>query len=444
MTAACPAAAPGPRGPAAAGARRQRVKVPWRLVAGWHYTDAALAVYIKVAALAARPEGCTAGVEVLARYLGMSKAGLERALTELINPDPDGGVVEISTLRRTLPGGRGQTALRRVRPLDAGELYVWLPVAAAEALTPRLLRTYAVLAYATARHLPVADADLAWHLRHHTGTRAGLPLTDRTVGRLTGHLAALGWITLHRRAGHQGRHLYTVHPHPLTPVALDTGEGSGPDTGEGSLAIKEDRTTGRPENEQADGALRRRRTTRTAEPVDTAGSTPGNYSPVGFGAARRTNQPGPPLTLAPRIWHVLEPVRDLLPGISPYVLRRISREIGAQLDTYATTDRLQARLVARRAPLATAEIPDPGRWLLGAGLPRWGCGLIDCESGWLWTTGARCQVCAEPGADHHGAAGRPPVVWHECADCGAPSRTPLPDGRCRPCTTATDAEDLPA
>lgn len=365
----------------AGGARGQRVLVPWRLVESAYYSDAALAVYMKVAALAARPEGCTAGVSRLAEFLGMSIPAVERALTQLINPCPD-GITEVPTRRRTLPGGTGETALRRVRPIEAGELYVWLPVAAADALTPRLLRTYAILAYATARRLPTGDADIAWLLRHHTGGRAGLPIAERSVRRLTDRLQELGWIAMDRRAGLQGRHLYTVHRHPLQAIAADTDDGSGPDTGDGSLTIKEDRRTDRRENPQLTGDIRRRRDT-GSRAVDTASNAPS--APYA----------GPPLTLSPRIWHVLQPVTHLLPGISPYLMRRIAREIGAQLDTYAAPERLRTRLEARMASVMAEDIRDPGRWLLGAALPRWGCGLDACETSVIWHSGHACHVCRD-------------------------------------------------
>lgn len=52
--------------------RRQRVRVPMRLVSSPHYQDVALSVYVKVKALGMRPEGCQAKSTTIASYLGMS------------------------------------------------------------------------------------------------------------------------------------------------------------------------------------------------------------------------------------------------------------------------------------------------------------------------------------------------------------------------------------
>jgi hypothetical protein len=92
--------------------RPQRVRVPWRVVASSHYADATVTTYIKVAALARRVEGCEAGVAYLASILPISRSSVERALTQLGRPAPDDDVVELTSTRRTLPGGRGHTAVR--------------------------------------------------------------------------------------------------------------------------------------------------------------------------------------------------------------------------------------------------------------------------------------------------------------------------------------------
>lgn len=110
-------------------------------------------------------------------------------------------------------------------------------------------------------------------------------------------------------------------------------------------------------------------------------------------APGRAPYTGPVLQLSPRIWRVLAPVHHELPGIRPFVLRRIAREIGRQLDNPGGSEqRLTDRITRRYA--TTTEIRDVGRWLLGAALLRHGCGQPDCETGVLWPTGADCETCA--------------------------------------------------
>ncbi|MFC8658067.1 hypothetical protein ACFUCT_23145 [Streptomyces parvus] len=402
--AAAPAAAvPCPETPrASTGARPRtggglRVRVPLRLVVGAQYRDAALSVYIKIAALAMRPEGCTAKVSVLAEYLGLSKSVVERGLKDLTTPDEVDGLIEVITTRRTLRGGRGQSAHRIVRKAAESEHFVWVPVRAADALSPRLLRLYALIAYAEARNVPLAVGDLGGMLYHHTGKSAGQHLGDRQAARLIEELGSTGWITVHARQGLQGRHAYETHRHPVHPVvqapaaAPDIHDGSGAVGGGGSLASREDQRTDRPVTSGGCGSIRRRRD---------AGS-----SARGQGEKRSNSQAGtyrgPGLQLSPRVWQVLEPVRHELPGISPYVLRRIGREIGEQLSKGVGMERLTARLLTRYSRL-TAHAPaaenarrgDVGRWILGAGLPRHGCRLPSCESGTTWSTGERCHLCA--------------------------------------------------
>lgn len=399
----------------------QTVRVPLRLVVGAQYCDAALSVYVKTAALSQRAEGCTAKVAVIAEYLGMSKSAVERGLGQLRRPDIIDGLVEVPTVRRTLRGGRGQSAHRVTRQLTDDELWVRIPVRAAEALTPRLLRLYALLAYATARRIPVTAAELGEQLHHHSGKRAGEHLSERHARRLVDELAETGWLTVHRREGEQGRHAYETHRHPLhsvpavavTPVAdeqlpLWEGEspviedGSGSDLGDGSLASKEDLQTDRLSLTELGGGIRRRRSDRkwVAAPVD-------NRVPDTFGPGNRVLRTdddtssssgiaarpytGPALQLSPRIWRVLEPVRHELPQLRTFVLRQIARAIGAQLDTGADEERLTDRITRRYA--RTTTVRDMGRWLLGAALPRHGCGLGSCESGTVWDTGEPCETC---------------------------------------------------
>ncbi|MCW5252233.1 helix-turn-helix domain-containing protein [Streptomyces sp. SHP 1-2] len=420
------------------------IRVPLRLVVGAQYPDTALSVYVKIAALALRPEGCTAKVATLADYLGMSKSGVERGLKPLRRPDPVDGVVEIPTTQRTARGGTGESAHRTVRPLDPGELWVRIPVRAAEALSPRLLRLYALLAYATARRVPVTVAELAGMLRHHTGPRAGEPLTEMSARRLVDDLDATGWATVHRRQGPQGRHAYETHRHPLhaapAPAAPGTAgpaddqepeqlplwgedtaaspfihDGPGPSDHDGSLASKEDHPTDRPDETTRRCGSRRRRGDRkwAPAPVDkptlpdafgpgTSRAPRGNRPPLTPADQAHHNNPnpnpgsytGPDLRWAPRIHTALAPVRHELDGIRRFVLRRIAREIGRQLDTGISPERMAARIQARYRRISPADIRDTGAWLLAVGITARGCGVPSCEDGTEWPTGRPCETCA--------------------------------------------------
>ncbi|MFD6185711.1 hypothetical protein [Streptomyces goshikiensis] len=436
-----------------------------RLVESAHYSDAALSVYMKIKALGQRPEGCTAGVATLASYLGLSPSTVERAMAQLRSPAAPDGIVELpENQRRSLPGGRGTTALRRVRPMTASERFVWLPVRASECLPPRLLRAYAVIYHAVIQWIPLSEGDLAGYLRHHTGPRAGQPITVDAAGRVIDRLAVSGWLTVERRAGDQGRHLFLVHDFPTGPTAPPTApstpsldDGSAPDASAGSLATTEDPTIDSPGDERAFVPPAVGEPTVVGESRETGESDNSEQAAVcaGHGALRAGHKiPSPPnrtdsarpaapadrrpqLTFSPRIDAVLDPVRMLLGGVNRYVLRRIGREIGHQLDDGTTIDRLRARLTARLAGTFIDEIRDPGRWLIGVALPRWGCANPDCETGVLWSTGEQCRACQEFRADRRsgrtGTGAAPAAELHCCPVCEQPLR-PGQSGECGQCS----------
>ncbi|CAL9599112.1 hypothetical protein [Streptomyces sp. enrichment culture] len=427
-------AAPGAR-PRAGGLT---VRVPLRLVAGSQYSDAALAAYVKIAALALRPEGCTARVTTLATYLGMSKSAVERGLKQLRNPDPVDGIVEVPTTRRTASGGTGESAHRTVRPLDDRELWVRIPVRAAESLTPRLLRVYALLTYATARQIPVTTTELGEMLYHHSGAKAGQHLTEMSARRLVDELEGTGWLTVRRRQGGQGRHAYETNRNPLrtapapAPVLEDQEpeqlalwdagspvihDGSGPSDHDGSLASKEDHLglTDLEETELGGGARRRRGDRKwVADPVD---NPPDTFGP-GETRAPRGNRPtptphhdhnpngpgaytGPELRWTERIHVALAPVRHELDDVRRFVLRRVAREIGRQLDAGLTPERMAARIQARYRSISPSDIRDMGAWLLAVGIVRRGCDDLRCEDGVIWgadpddhEAGSACRTCA--------------------------------------------------
>ncbi|MGA4896711.1 hypothetical protein ACPCAJ_01930 [Streptomyces griseoincarnatus] len=412
------------------------VKVPLRLVVGAQYPDAALSVYVKIAALA-QGRMCEARVATLAAYLGMSKSAVERALRILTQPDPVDGIVEVPSRRRAYPDGRGRSAERSVRPLTDSELWVRIPVRAAETLTPRLLRLYALLAYAFARRIPVTAAELGEMLHHHTGQRAGEPLGERQARRLVDELETTGWLAVHRREGERGRHAYEPHRHPLhsvptpaedAPTDRDVPEdqqpeqlalfgpgapvihdGSGPDLGDGSLVSKEDLGTDRRDETNAVGVARRRRGDRkwVATPVE---NLPDTFGPGTSRAPRGTRSSatprqnlnhhnpgsysGPELRWTERIHTALAPVRHELDDVRRFVLRRIAREIATQLDNGISPDRMAHRIHTRYTAQARADIRDIGSWLLAVGIRHKGCGVPSCEDGRVWPTGEACEICA--------------------------------------------------
>lgn len=464
-----------PQGPE----RRQRVRVPWRLVESPFYSDVALTVYIKIKALGRRPEGCTAGTARLAEYLGMSKASVERGIALLRRPAPDGVVELPQNTRRSLPGGSGTTARRRVRPMQPTERFVWLPVAAAEDLTPRQLRAYAALMYAQTQQMPLTLRELAGLLRHSSGQRAGQRLTTAATGGVVDGLEAAGWLTVQRRAGAQGRHHYIAHslppvaarrctePAPGTAPETNTAEasatpvvseGSGPQAGEGWLATKEDPKTVRPDDggalsspavgeAQVDTATGHDTKSLDASALPpTAGtlalraddhnhscpSEPSHKEFSGSTGRHRSPYAGPQLTLNAQIYTVLEPLHWLLKGVNnPYVQRQIAREIGRQLREGMEPARLHHRLTTRLAQATPSQIRDVGRWVLGVALPRWGCGHLDCETGVMWSTGRRCDACAQITAAKSASRRRAQGLEHGLGpDHG---HRPGPTGACTPC-----------
>ncbi|MFD6421733.1 hypothetical protein [Streptomyces sp. NPDC060198] len=449
------AAAPCPEPPRAAPAARPRtggglrIRVPLRLVVGAQYGDAALSVYIKIAALAMRPELCRAKVAVIAEYLGLSKSAVERALTQLTTAGTD-GVAEVLTRRITSRDGDGESAQRWVRPMDDDELFVWLPARAATSMTPRQLRLYAGITYAQVRRIPLALSDLQDLVRHQYGESAGEPLGARQVMRLLDDLETAGWITVHRRQGPRGRHAYEAHLRPLRPVlddvtdvadevaveptaataaptaTPDIHDGSAPRTADGSLASEEDTRTDRPLKSAGGSGIRRRRVTVSYRaPVENRPAGP-TFHGAGHDEKRSNTSGGtyrgPELQLSPRVWRVLEPVRHHLPDISAYVLRRIGQEVGRQLCAGTGEERLTDRLRLRYA--TTAEPRDIGRWILGAALVRHGCYLPSCESGFTWTTGAPCPGCYDPGHGDEPALEEPPPARAQQPEPRPPVREP--------------------
>lgn len=443
------------------GARRsvQTVDIPERVYRGAHYDDAFVKVWAKMAALDTDRNGeehCYASVEYLAVACGLGVRSVERSLTQGRTPGPAGGEPEFATQRRTHTGGAGRTAIRQVRPVTYTERSVRVPVTLCEALTPRRLRAVLLARHAEADGHQLTAAELAGELFHHSGKSVGHPLSERTGRRLLDGLEADGWIVLGRRAGYQGRHEITHHDRPLRPVpdapapvsapapSPDNHGGSGAVNSGGSLAIEE---YSQPLNDLVDapgGSVRRRRSTGSYQPrsVDTAGNSH-NY-PVAPATFRPAAPPygGPETGIPTSVWDVLAPVHDLLPGIRDFLVRRITVDVSRQLADGVLAEDLRDQIQHRRGRILTAEIRDPGRWILGVGLANWpsACGLADCTGGFMRHTGLPCKACADLPAGHRGrpprtAAAARAIPLLECPGCNAPYRPPLRHPHCRICRT---------
>jgi hypothetical protein len=416
----------------------QTVEIPERVYRGSHYSDAFIKAWAKVAALDVdtNEEHCNAHVSEMARFCGLSLRDFQRALTEGRTPGPDGAAPEFSTRRMTRKSGKGRTAIRQVRPVVDGERYVTVSVAMCDALEPRRLRAALLMAH-TAKYNPgyqPTAAELAGELFHHHGKSVGKPLSERTARRIVRDLEATGWVSVGHRTGYQGRHTVVVNSHPILAeqlaldldaattavddpaaagqsgeVSADTHGGSGPASSGGSLAIKE--YSGVPTDEvvapQEVGGSRRRRVTVSGSATDAADLADGTFGPGASRAPRGTRptpQPtgqaygGPELGWTRRIHESLAPVRHLLldPGVSRFLLRRVAREIGRQLDQAATTLMTPQRMADRIATRYrdAGPIRDIAAWLLAVGIVPKGCGQPLCENGRLWPTGETCESCA--------------------------------------------------
>ncbi|MFB7918103.1 hypothetical protein [Streptomyces sp. NPDC056061] len=464
------------------GKRVQRVRVPMRLVWSPFYQDVALSTYVKIKALASRPEGCQARTETIASYLGLSASSVERGMTQLRRPGPD-GVVELRSERRTLPGGTGRSAIRAVRPMSRDEAFVWLPVAVAEDLTPRQLRVYALVAYAQARRIAVTESELASHLRHYSGRRAGQALTVTAASAVVDEVETARWVTVRRRAGERGRNLYIAHdiaPEARPDIPADgcgtapeaaeaavgsgsvgasssqAGEGSGSQAGEGSVAYKESPRTDSPDDGRAllSPAVGDVQVVEGVAPVenpaDGEAAAAVGWAGLALRAGGKSKPASDPMTekrssrsgsgrgsssgglmvMSAEVYTLLEPVHHLLAQVTnPFVARKIAREVTRQLADGTARDRLSHRLTARCA--VATEIRDPGRWLLGVALPRWGCGLQDCEAGVIWRTGVACEICAETVQDK--AAARQRTDRAARGLCPEHGTRPGPAGHCTDC-----------
>ncbi|MDX3629025.1 hypothetical protein PV728_01610 [Streptomyces europaeiscabiei] len=443
------------RGGAGGVGRGQWVRYPLRVVVDTvSYADADTKIYGKVKALS-RGRMCEASVARLAEFTGLSVSAVEKALTRLSRPAPTDGVAELTRRQRSHRStGKGLTNERSTRALEADERYVSAPVRAADTLRGTLHRLYLLLRYTTfVEHRDLTLAEIGEALRHFGGKHVvGEALHEGTAARLLDELEEAGWITQDKRAGYRGRHQITVHDDPVrlvhdpattatpAPSTPDAQYGAAPDAQCGAPAYKEDHAlTHLGNNAPPGGGVRRRRGDRkwAGPPVENLGAAADT-----FRAAPPCPYDGPSLSLSPRVWDVLGPVADLLPRISPFVLRTAAREIGRQLDAQVHPDDLHDQILNRRTRTGAANVAaDPGRWLLGVALAAWTspCGLADCVDGLIRHTGIPCKACAAlPLRRYRGRTrGHPPpptaAAQRECPGCSAPYRPPLRHPTCRLC-----------
>ncbi|MFI5995887.1 hypothetical protein ACIBAC_29055 [Streptomyces sp. NPDC051362] len=448
------------RGGAGSAARGQWVRYPLRVILDAEaYADTDTRVYGKVAALA-RGRDCEASVIKIASYVGIGVSTAEKSLSRLSRPAPTDGVRELGRQQRAHDAtGTGRTNARWTRELDKGERYVWAPVLAADTLRGTMHRLYLFLRYTeVVERRQLSLSEMAWVLRHHSGRSKGQPLAEAVVAKLLEGLQELGWITLDKRAGYRGRHLITVHDDPVHLVqepepSPDPDGGVAPDLDGGANAYKEDLELNDPRNTLGGGTFRRRRDDRkwVELPVDNRSSVPSGPASVASVAAtfqpavRPSGRPayaGPPLTLSRDAWEllapVLAPVGDLMADVSPYMTRRIAREILRQIrDDGIWPEEIRDQVARLRRWTPAEEITDPGRWLLGAVLPvRSRCQMTGCHWGFLAHTGMPCKACAEiddARKRERQRTAHPPHLRHHCTECHRPAYDALPTGLCHTC-----------
>ncbi|ROQ26026.1 hypothetical protein EDD98_5609 [Streptomyces sp. PanSC19] len=149
--------------------------------------------------------------------------------------------------------------------------------------------------------------------------------------------------------------------------------------------------------------------------------------------------------MSSEIYAVLKPVHHLLAQVtSAFVARQIAREVSRQIDSGTCAERLQHRLTTWLNGTMSDEIRDPGRWLLGVALPRWGCGYADCESGMIWRTRTACELCAEIVQDKAARERARRAAEGLCLQHGT---LPGPSGHCIDCAleaAAARPTDVPA
>lgn len=448
-------------------------------------------VFLEIADLCARPQGCTASAQYIADVLAASREAVQREITWL---EEHHFVFQGGYNSRT-----GQVA-RKVRALRASEAFVWLPTGAWVLVDGRPFAMLAAYTYCHAVNRPQTAAEIT----ALAPRRDGRHLHPKTVSRAAATLAAAGWLwavhtpgkaTTYTPARKAPQQVIDTETERLSQVAgvdnritppLDTGITPEGSTSEGSTSVV-DVVSPPPAVEvmSPEGEItvtRAHERAREDEHQDHAADTDGRFA-LRADKAPKIPKPynGPALRVPEAVADVFEPVRVLLTGEKPRVnvwgQRQAAREIIRQLGNGTHADQIRYRLRARLAGVMVDEIGN-GRtgsgsangWLLEA-LKPYGCANPMCEHGRLWPDLTACQTCTRLHEENRAAGlarwreanpeaaaeldaywsarreGTPPpqiqrpapVPRRACAECERPfpaNARPHHTGRCRDCRAA--------
>lgn len=438
--------------------RKTLVKVPMRIVAG-PYSDLAVVLHAKTAHLSRNEQrGSVADLTTIAVYLGLTnrrtvdpRTGNEllKAPSALYAAQKElTAAKEMTVERRTLPGGTGTSAVRRVSGLGRDEAFAFAPVALLGAVSPRHVRAYLVCSYAYATRTPMTAEELSGHLRHHSGKTAGEPISERSARMLVDDLERWGWLDVDRRAGRQGRNQITPRRSPLGSVTspengrtsgAEPTETSGPEPARTSLANEELQPEADVQEIARDlvsGSARRASSVVARGPVD-------NPAAGAFGqavAAPEAASPEPrgdwPTTISATAYRVLRILPlEFTPGQCALAAKAVERAVSEVGDVERILNRVHRHLADERQALR-----EPYGWLISRGLRNDPCPEPACEEGQLWPTGESCRICLERWTDRRGTPlnfrySKPvfEVTW-TCVDCERPGLGERPaDDVCAGC-----------
>ncbi|MFB7353440.1 hypothetical protein [Streptomyces gardneri] len=438
--------------------RTTLVKVPMRIIAG-PYSDLAVVLHAKTAHLSRNEQrGSVADLTTIAVYLGLTNrlavdprtgnellkapSALYAAQKELTSAK------EMTVERRTLPGGTGTSAVRRVSGLGLDEAFAFAPVALLGAVSPRHVRAYLVCAYAYATRTPMTAEELSGHLRHHSGKNAGEPISERSARMIVDDLERWGWLDMDRRAGRQGRNLITPRRSPLGPVTCpengrtsgaELEETSGPEPARTSLANEELQPEADVQEIARDlvgGSARRASSVVARGPVENPAAGTFDQAVASPGAASPEPRGDSPTAISATAHRVLRLLPlEFTPGQCALAAKAIERSVSEVGDVERILNRVHRHLANEGQ-----AVREPYGWLITRGLRNDPCPAPACEEGQLWPTGENCRICIERWADRRSTPvifrnSKPvfEVTWN-CVDCERPGHGERPaDDVCSRC-----------